>query len=515
MSTNIEGEDLVRQRVTAAWIERALIIYLGVPVVLFLFSWLNAGAAVFNIALLLFATKSTWVSDTAVLTARRSELFKANIRENLVAYVTILLWCCFSGIGGVGFQNTDYAASNALLKDLIENPWPLTLSENKPLVYYVAYYLPAALIGKIFGWTAAQLMLFVWSYLGLALMWNILSAALDLKRLSAGRMLLAVSMFILFGGWDVVGILFNDNYRDAVLGTHIEWWANIAQFSSHTTLLFWVPQHVIAPWIVASYILFLLNSKNTQHSLLLFASISFLWSPIASLGLLPFIAIVIVKQYKENRLKYFQVPNNFFIGPVFAALGLLFYSSNSIQFPHHWQFTENEFPKYYALIILFEVLPPAIPFLLQHLRQKVFLNQIDLPPPVKLSESEKALGWTAIGVLCVLPMYKFGIMNDLAMRASIPALLVLCGFFIKILRTEFSLQCKQVVPTVVCLLIGSGAAVNEIYRSATYYSIKAPKLSQVGTLINQPNNATVEQRAGSTEALFWKWLGPVSTKIKE
>ena len=37
------------------------------------------------------------------------------------------------------------------------------------LTYYVAYYLPAALVGKIAGWTAANVVLFAWSATGAAL----------------------------------------------------------------------------------------------------------------------------------------------------------------------------------------------------------------------------------------------------------------------------------------------------------------------------------------------------------
>ncbi|MEY2987445.1 MAG: hypothetical protein RJB13_966 [Pseudomonadota bacterium] len=512
MSTNIEGEYRTQQHHSARWFERALILYLGFPVLIFLYYWLNAGAAFFNIALLLLAVHSSWKAKLTNETSELPQKIKNNFRNNAAVYLIILAWCCLSGIGGAGFQNTDYAASNALLKDLIENPWPLTLSENKPLVYYVAYYLPAALVGKLLNWQAAQVVIFAWSYLGLILMWNILSAALELNKISRLQSLLAVSIFIFFGGWDVLGALFNHNYGETPLGTHIEWWAQIAQFSSHTTLLFWVPQHVIAPWLVTAYILFLLNRKGFQHSLLLFASLSFLWSPIASLGLLPFIGIVIASQYRENKLNFFQIPNNFFIGPVFAALGVLFYSSNTIHFANHWQFTDRGFARNYFLLILLEVLPLSLPFFLQHLRQQVFLSQIGLPPPIKLSINEKILGWSAIAVLLALPLYKFGIMNDLAMRASIPALLVLCGFYLKVLRAEFSFQFKQILPTLICIIVGSGAAFNEMYRSVLYFSFGAPNVSNIGTLRNQPDNETIEQRAGNPETLFWKWLGPVSKK---
>lgn len=45
-----------------------------------------------------------------------------------------------------------------------------------PLVYYIAYYLPAALLGKLGGWLWAHQVLFVWSWIGLilAMLWFII-----------------------------------------------------------------------------------------------------------------------------------------------------------------------------------------------------------------------------------------------------------------------------------------------------------------------------------------------------
>ena len=71
--------------------------------------------------------------------------------------------------------------------------------DDAVLTYYVAYYLPAALVGKIAGWTAANVVLFTWSAAGAAL------AFLWLVVLSEAPVWRCLAIFVLFSGLDLVG----------------------------------------------------------------------------------------------------------------------------------------------------------------------------------------------------------------------------------------------------------------------------------------------------------------------
>lgn len=481
-------------------------VYLALPALLFSLWWLNTGGAVIGTLLLLYGVFFGTSSEN-----QDSSFYQAAIdvfKNNAAVALLLLFWCALSGTGGIGFQNSDYAASNALLKDLVQNPWPLQMNGNVPMVYYVLYYLPAALVGKLFGWQAANLFLFIWTYFGLLLLWSLFSLATRIDQLSAGRKLLAASAFILFGGWDFFGALITYGSERLSVGTHIEWWASIGQFSSSTTLLFWVPQHVIAPWIVTASLLLTLQRDVGQGVIWFLAALSFLWSPIASLGLLPFLGLCAVRDFRAGRIEANFSVANVFVGPALALIGLLFYSSNAFKFPNSWQFTEPDFFRNYILLFIFEALAIALPFFSQHLRAQVYLNQIDLPPPVRLTPTEKIMGWIALASLFILPLYKMGFMNDLCMRASVPALLVLFSFWVRVLRREFSYQYFPIAVLFFCTLIGSGSAIQEILRSTNNFSIQVPDVNNVSSLLNSSDNSIIDQRAGNKNSFFWKWFGP-------
>ena len=65
-------------------------------------------------------------------------------------------WVFLSGIDAFGFQNSDFAARNAIFRDLVARPWPVTydyrtfpalqatFGDTGALVYYFTFWLPCA-----------------------------------------------------------------------------------------------------------------------------------------------------------------------------------------------------------------------------------------------------------------------------------------------------------------------------------------------------------------------------------
>ena len=151
------------------YLHRITIFYLTLPFIIFCMGWLRLSIAIPITALILWAI---WQ-----LLQHQSPITNSQLPNSQSTFYLLLLtgiWVFLSGVGGYTFQNWDHHWRNAVLHDLITYDWPVIYSspEKGPitmLVYYVGYWLPAALAGKIFGWQAANFVLFLWTWLGVLL----------------------------------------------------------------------------------------------------------------------------------------------------------------------------------------------------------------------------------------------------------------------------------------------------------------------------------------------------------
>ena len=262
------------------------IAYLFLPFVIFLMGWVKPVFAV------LFCGLCVWAFIKAFQQIKKENSDPLIVSRSLLIFVIGLfaVWVALSGIGGFAFQNWDFHWRNALLRDLIQNPWPVQydlpeISSDRPiqLVYYFGFFLPAAGFGKLFGWQAAQIFLYLWSFVGILLVWLLISTWMGKAKL------LTALLLIFFSGADILG--FYPYYESEIGFTirptfHLENWA-LHQISSNTTLLFWVFNQTIPCWLTVAL---LLNTKRIDLWTLLW-SLCFFFSPLAAIGLLPFVLL--------------------------------------------------------------------------------------------------------------------------------------------------------------------------------------------------------------------------------
>jgi len=230
------------------------------------------------------------------------------------ALIILAIWLFFSGTGGFGYQTLDYRASNALLKDLIVQDWPLTAQIREvetSIVYYVGYCLPAALVGKTSGWTAANVFIFLWTSVGIALscVWFWKICAVDLKKRK--RRVLALSLlFCLSGGLDFVGYhVFRGNAFD--LTAHIEWWVYYFQYSSNTTLIYWVPQQTIAAWLLTGIVVSSICEPTNLKCLGVSIASAIIWSPFGVVGIVPYLLIIPIVYLRQGNRRHLSIQNRF------------------------------------------------------------------------------------------------------------------------------------------------------------------------------------------------------------
>ncbi len=277
------------------YLHRITILYLIIPFIIFCMGWLRLSVAIPVAAIILWAT---W------LLLKNDSLAQLPIPNSQFPFYLLLiaaLWTLLSGVGGYTFQNWDHNWRNAVLHDLINYDWPVFYSAPetgpvKMLVYYVGYWLPSALVGKLLGWQAANFFLYLWTWLGIALVALHLGSALKTSPTKA------ILLLIFFSGMDVLGMLFLSPEYPTLFPavTHLEIWNGGLQYSSFTTQLFWVFNQSVPAWLCIAAIITLSDREETQTDtrsiLIVLWSLCFFFAPLASVGLLPFLLIGLIKQ---------------------------------------------------------------------------------------------------------------------------------------------------------------------------------------------------------------------------
>lgn len=260
------------------WLILATLCYLVLPVGIFLAGWLRWTWAVPAVVCTLAAT-GVWVRD--LFNRHASPLSWPWWQVGtLLAVVTLVVGT--QGAGGFGVQTWDWIKHNAILRDLVGRSWPVTydqLRQPVALIYYVAYYLPASLVGKAWGWEAACVAIYLWTVAGCFL------SGLWLGSLSGGRWWLVLACLLFFSGWDLVGdaIWKPEHWRNNFDG---EWWNSLWTLPANLTLIAYAPHQAIPGWLFTALLVAALEHEDGRETPagILFA-LSLLWSPFITVGL--------------------------------------------------------------------------------------------------------------------------------------------------------------------------------------------------------------------------------------
>lgn len=509
---------------SARWLVAATLAYLTLPILLFCFGWLRLPWA---LGFALIVASGLWLTlvdfrQAEIAHALNAWLQTITKRGVLLTVIACFLLVIISGVGGYGYQTGDWAKHEILLKDLVDYAWPVYYDYygvTIGLVYYVAYYLPPALLGKAGGILLANQALVLWTLGGLLL--SVFWFALICKR----SLVEGLSYFLLFSGVSVIGFVLRFYLPVTILAgapdlntapwqTHPSLWAAVWQYSPHVRGLFWVPQHVLPGWLLTGLILFVLATATTRRSLLFLWALSALWSPFITIGLLPFFVGDLLPRPQSSFFRRVHAYVSLANGCGLALFGLmaLFYATK---------------------------LTPITPVLNEGMR--IGLSLIELAPRdgwlrVLVSygifcllefgiyfwldrgravKSLPALRWPYRLVLlwlAALPLIVLGQHNDLNMRASIPAL-----FFVAMMVGRNGVWLPQRGRWrqrlwVVALVLGALSPLYEVgYQLARAYqrgALYAFELNPDRNLAEKYvlDAATMQQYASSVETFFFQTL---------
>lgn len=423
------------------------------------------------------------------------QLFHGN-KKFWIILLIIILWVAFSGIGGFIWQNRyDHMFRNALFMDLVNFDWPV-IQDGNALCYYLGYWLPAALFGKLFGLEAGYMFQLLWAIIGVTIAFGLICQFLKKVKISN------IFIFIFFSGIDIVlylifsGKPLGQAWMSAFQGAHIELVAEFFNSSSNTTLLFWVYNQIIPFWVG---MMLLLQQKNSKSVGLIFA-LMLLFCPFPLVALVPVALYMIFKKHdgitEKNmfknlllKIKYACSFENIVSVLLVIIIALYMKSNISAGKVGLLELNSNVIIKFICHIF-FEYIVYLI-FIYKRHRKDPILNIL-------------------LVVSLFLPFITMGHSTDFAQRTCIPL-----GFYIMLLVMQ-DLQDKTVsdkikIGLVLVLCLGAITPITEMIRTATnepmvlqgYIRARSDFLPSV---FKKEFNEHYENFIGNTDSIFYKYL---------
>lgn len=451
---------------------RLTLVYLTLPYFIFVPGWLNTPTAIVVLVIFVYCLLRTLRATTSSKEASVSG-------QALLAFCLVLLWVNLSGVGGYGYQSYDYTMHNARLNDLVNYSWPLRYEQtrwgdDKNFVYYMGYFLPAAIIGKLTNFNAAINALHILTLFSVTLALRWLSL-LSLWRFSV----VLVLVFMAFGPQDFFGlaalypfmgdISVGDYFHKVLGGDLVEFWASegsnifMGSFVANTAQLFWSPPQVIAGWLMMALLTFLYWQKRFAQFVFVY-SLLCLWAPLVMIALLPFVAAATLPILLKNWQDVITLENVLGAGTL-TLLFLSFYLAGStLHNPSEWIWVDHK-PLAVKLLVL------AVFYLFSW-----GLYTLAISPALKKTEWRyRYWFWVLVASLLVLPLRSYGAYADLLCRGSAPLMFLLLVYVLRALSFYQNAQQKpRQLLIIVLLLAGSASALSQHYVAITNYGITQP-----------------------------------------
>ena len=437
---------MLKNKKPASVLETVALGYLFIPVVIFMLSWLKIWISVPAVLLILIALYKVLFDKKSGDGGSGIRITPSFVLYSVICFALILLLSYFLGIGGFTEQPYDATKHNFILKDLIDNPWPVRLGtsgNNGLLCYYIAGYIVPALAGKLFsGFEAASLFSVIWHAAGIYIAVLILYKSLSEnkgkdKPVYLLYIFLVIMLFAPFNA--IMQFLCICIYPDQPIPA-IHWISDSinVSFSSHLTSLRYVyPQFV--PTLIVIALMFRMRKRYDKWALIVSPLIAF--SAFSFIGAVELMLILFIldqikdKEIKQSFRSILSIEN--LSGVISAVLFLLYLSGNIMQ-------PKPESARIGLGLVEYGKFPLVL--ILQELSWGLWIIFL-----LNANKKEPLL-WAASICLFIFPFIEMGRFNDLCTRGSMPALVCLCILLIRQLLSILERSQKRLIPLTVLIL---------------------------------------------------------------
>lgn len=403
-----------------------------------------------------------------------------NVEKIVFIIGVICAWVYLSGIGRLVFQNTDHSVRNAIFNILVDSSWPVfgtspVDGSATGLIYYIGFWLPSAVIGKIFGLTAGYWAQCIWAVMGIVLVYYFICARV--KKLEVWPLFILV----FFSGLDYLGTFLLGVDMSAISQTfHLEWWNDPYQISGMTTQLFWVFNQCIPAWLAT---VLLMNTEDNR-CVVMICAMTMLTSTLPFVGLLPIAAYYIFTRKYPHGQNWFSsfwrdtfTIENIVGGGIIGITSFLYLSGNSsgsMFSTSSAAVKPNGYDGTLFMWLLCIALEVGVYFFLIYKRQR---NNI--------------LFYIIGAELLLFPLLRVGTSNDFSMRSIIPAQMILLVYVTDSLRNViFRRRWLAIAAFTIVLGIGGITPIHEITRTCAE------------TIQRQRNKEQVEETADETSIVM-------------
>jgi hypothetical protein len=380
------------------------------------------------------------------------------------------------------YATYDWRIRDSVLSDLTHNGFPLLYAVDGSEYLLRAplgmYMLPAA-FGKFFGLSAAHVAMWAQNSLLLGSIFYLLG--------KLGRGLAHVLVMILFAGFALFGIWYfwllgGTASTDHILNFSLDSWHPYFQYSSSIVQFFWVPNHALPGWWLAT--LLLLQTRDEVDNATVAVSIAgaVFWSPLVVLSVALWLVIVVLLDARRS-LTSARLWQAAAAGACILPVALyMVLGASTIR---HGVTAAKE---YFALLYMM--------FMVSNLFQATYVVALRAYAPPRLMP----LFAFSLCILAALPFFNFGPSNDLVMRGSIPSLVIIAFAFGAVLLHPDNFRRPAFYLGLALIVACSPSALLELYRLTTdqRYAISDCTLFESTYALGGvgiPENYVVDRRA--------------------